>query len=215
MPFSGGVACAPPSPPEAKSALQVLRMPTQYHHAIPTLWLVWCLYWCISAIGTKAAIRRESATSRLSHMAPLAFGFGLLVSPRFAGSWLTMPVLAREPAFFWPGFSLVAIGLGFSAAARAWLGGNWSGAVTLKQDHQLIRSGPYRFVRHPIYTGLLLAALGTAIAEGEWRGLAALALIAAAFLRKIAIEENFLTEQFGASYARYRAEVPALIPRLR
>ena len=87
--------------------------------------------------------------------------------------------------------------------------------VTLKQDHELIRSGPYRWVRHPIYTGLLLAILGSAIALGEWRGLIALVLVAAAVLRRIAIEERFLTQQFGAAYARYRAEVPALVPMPR
>ena len=84
--------------------------------------------------------------------------------------------------------------------------------VTLKQDHELIRSGPYRWVRHPIYTGLLLAVLGSAIALGEWRGLIALALVTAAFLRKIAIEERFLTEQFGGVYAHYSRKVPSLVP---
>ncbi len=84
--------------------------------------------------------------------------------------------------------------------------------VTLKQDHELIRSGLYRWVRHPIYTGLLLAILGSAIALDEWRGLAALALATLAFRRKVAIEERFLTQQFGAAYAHYRDDVPALVP---
>jgi len=84
--------------------------------------------------------------------------------------------------------------------------------VTVKLDHELIRSGPYRSVRHPIYTGLLLALLGSAIALREVRGFLGLALVALAFLRKIAIEERFLIEQFGAAYDRYRAEVPALLP---
>ena len=82
----------------------------------------------------------------------------------------------------------------------------------MKQDHSLTRSGPYGFARHPIYTGLLTAILGSAIAQAEWRGFVALALITLSFLRKIVIEERFLTAQFGAAYARYRAEVPALIP---
>ncbi len=87
--------------------------------------------------------------------------------------------------------------------------------MTLKQDHTLTRSGPYRFVRHPIYTGLLLAIFGSGvIALGEWRGLVALALVTAAFLRKIQIEERFLQERFGDAYSRYRHEVAALIPGL-
>jgi protein-S-isoprenylcysteine O-methyltransferase Ste14 len=92
------------------------------------------------------------------------------------------------------------------------LAGNWSGTVTLKEDHSLTRDGPYRFVRHPIYTGILLGILGSAIAEGEWRGLVGLGLITLSFLRKSTIEEQFLTAQFGDAYTRYRAEVAALIP---
>ncbi len=71
---------------------------------------------------------------------------------------------------------LVALGLGFSAVARAWLGGNWSAEVTLKQGHELVRDGPYALVRHPIYTGVLLALTGTAVAVGNWRAIIGLVL---------------------------------------
>jgi len=85
---------------------------------------------------------------------------------------------------FWIGTAVMLVGFLFAIAARRHLGGNWSGIVTLKQDHTLIRSGPYRFVRDPIYTGLLLAIRGSGvIALGEWRGVVALALAIAAFLR--------------------------------
>jgi protein-S-isoprenylcysteine O-methyltransferase Ste14 len=111
-------------------------------------------------------------------------------------------------ALFWIGTALLLAGLLFAIAARRHLGGNWSGTVTLKQDHMLTRSGPYRFVRHPIYPCILLAFLGSdVVALGEWRGLLALALITAAFPRKIQIEERFLLEQFSGAYARYRREV--------
>jgi protein-S-isoprenylcysteine O-methyltransferase Ste14 len=183
-----------------------------YQHAIETLWFAWLIYWFVAAIGAKATRRRESATSRLLHLVPLGLGIGLLVSPHFAGGWLATRFLPRAPVWFFLGFILVLLGLGFAVLARAWLGGNWSGTVTLKQDHELIRGGPYRWVRHPIYTGILLAVLGSAIAPGEWRGLLALALITVSFLRKIAVEEQFLTEQFGASYTSYQSEVPALFP---
>jgi protein-S-isoprenylcysteine O-methyltransferase Ste14 len=86
--------------------------------------------------------------------------------------------------------------------------------VTLKLDHNLTRTGPYRLVWHPIYTGLLTAILGSAIATAEWRGVVALVLITLSFLRKIVVEERFLTAQFGDAYAPYRAEVPALVPWL-
>jgi protein-S-isoprenylcysteine O-methyltransferase Ste14 len=154
----------------------------------------------------------ENLASRLSHLVPLGIGVALLTSGHFAGPMLASRIYPQTDGTFWFGAALVALGLSFAVWARVHLAGNWSGTVTLKQDHDLIRSGPYRLTRHPIYTGLLLAVLGSAFALAEWRGLVGLALIALAFLRKIDIEEGFLTARFGEAYARYRAEVPALIP---
>lgn len=183
-----------------------------YRHSIDTLWLAWLIYWCVAAIGAKATRRRESVASRVGHLLPMVLGVGLLLSSHVADGWLTARFLPRSVAWFWLGFILVALGLGFSIVARAWLGGNWSGTVTLKQDHKLIQRGPYRWVRHPIYTGILLALLGSVIALGEWRGVLGLALIILSLLHKIAVEEVFLTQQFGDAYRRYSAEVPALVP---
>jgi protein-S-isoprenylcysteine O-methyltransferase Ste14 len=186
-----------------------------YRHAITALWLAWAAYWLVSAISAKATRRRETIRSRLSHMLPLALAVVLLSSSQLAGRYLTVTILPHNFASFWIGFALVVLGIGFSIAARAALGGNWSGTVTLKQDHELIRSGPYRLVRNPIYTGILLAILGTAIAQGEVRSVLAVALITAAFVRKIGIEETLLAQEFGDAYDRYRREVPALVPFTR
>jgi protein-S-isoprenylcysteine O-methyltransferase Ste14 len=183
-------------------------------YAFDTLWLVWLIYWFAAAFRTKATTRRETVASRLLHFVPLAVGIVLLVSPRAAGRWLTARFLPDTLTWFFLGFVVTLAGMGFAVLARVWLGGNWSGTVTLKQDHELIRTGPYRWVRHPIYTGILLAVLGSAIATGEWRAPVAAALIAVAFLRKITVEERFLTEQFGAAYTLYQTEVPALFPGL-
>jgi protein-S-isoprenylcysteine O-methyltransferase Ste14 len=185
-----------------------------YQQAFNVLWLAWLTYWCVAAIGGKRTRYRESVTSRLLHIVPLCLAIVLVVSPRFAGSWLTLRYLPQSPASFFVGFILAVLGLGFSVYARLWLGRNWSGTVTLKLDHELIRGGPYRWVRHPIYTGILLGILGSAISQGEWRGLLALGLTTVAFLRKITVEERVLTEQFGDSYTRFQAEVPALLPGL-
>jgi protein-S-isoprenylcysteine O-methyltransferase Ste14 len=132
--------------------------------------------------------------------------------PNILGQTLEGYFLPHNELWLWIGTALTAVGLSLAAAARLWLGGNWSSTVTLKQDHELIRGGPYAWVRHPIYTGLLLALAGTTIWTGNWRGLIGLALIVAAFVRKLIIEERFMAEQFGEDYARYRAQVPALIP---
>jgi protein-S-isoprenylcysteine O-methyltransferase Ste14 len=187
-------------------------MHTVHANLISTLWLLWLAIWTLFAFRTKRVVRVETRTSRLSHLVPLGIGVALLTSDRFAGPMLATRIYPLTDGTFWFGAALVALGLGFAVWARVHLAGNWSGTVTLKQDHDLIRSGPYRLTRHPIYTGILLAVLGSAIALAEWRGIVALALIALAFLRKIDIEEGFLTARFGEAYLRYRAEVPALIP---
>jgi protein-S-isoprenylcysteine O-methyltransferase Ste14 len=178
---------------------------------IPALWIVWLIYWAVASASVKPTRRREGARSRLSYTAPLLLGALLLASPHWTGS-LDARFVPFAAALFWIAVALVAVGLGFTVAARVWLGRNWSANVTLKQDHELIRTGPYRYVRHPIYTGLLVAFVGTGLAIGEWRALVALVLIAASFVRKIAIEERFLAGEFGEAHARYAAAVPALIP---
>lgn len=183
-----------------------------YDHAITGLWIAWLIYWVIAAFGAKTIRRQEALSSQLSHIVPLLLGLALLLPRRMSVAWLTMRFLPSSVVWFWIGFVLVASGLGFAIAARVWLGGNWSGVVTLKQDHELIRSGPYRWVRHPIYTGLLVALLGSIIALGEVRGVIALALFTFALLRKVALEERLLAEEFGPTYSRYRREVPRLLP---
>jgi protein-S-isoprenylcysteine O-methyltransferase Ste14 len=183
-----------------------------FQSLIPALWIMWLAYWAYSAIGAKRIERRESIGSRLGHQVPMAAGAFLLGVPHIAGPALEGRFHAHTFGWFLVGLAAVALGLGFSVVARHWLGGNWSSDVTVKEKHELIRSGPYAVVRHPIYTGMLLALLGTAIAIGRWRALIGLALIAAALLRKLAIEERFMRDTFGEAYARYRAEVSALVP---
>ncbi len=184
---------------------------------IPALWFAWFVYWNIAAIGAKAVRRRESWGSRAAHIVPLTLAVMLLAirpspPPPAWAEWLYLPFLPTTAAGYWIGVAILAAGLGFSIWARISLGGNWSGTVTLKQGHELIRTGPYRFVRHPIYTGLLAGFVGSAIAIGEWRGPVAVALVLYAFLRKIRLEERWMMETFGARYAAYRAEVRALVP---
>jgi len=188
-------------------------MPVSTRDLIGALWLAWLAYWVIAAGMAKPVERRETPLSRAIHVVPLTAGAVLMAWPH-PPHWLSARFVPPGALTEWLGTAILAAGLAFATWARMHLGGNWSGTVTLKQDHELIRSGPYRFVRHPIYTGLLFALLGTALSLGEWRGLVALGLIAAAFARKMRIEEQFMRENFGDAYGRYRAEVPALIPFL-
>jgi protein-S-isoprenylcysteine O-methyltransferase Ste14 len=83
--------------------------------------------------------------------------------------------------------------------------------VTLKEGHRLIRTGPYAHVRHPIYTGILLAMVGSAIAMDEPRAILAVAVMFVSFLRKLSKEEEWLTEEFGEEYLKYKREVRMLL----
>lgn len=109
---------------------------------------------------------------------------------------------------------LTMAGVIFAIWARIALGTNWSGFVTVKQNHELIRSGPYALVRHPIYAGITVAVLGTAIFDGEMRGIVLIIATIPALLYKINLEEQFMTEQFGSEYVDYRETTKTLVPFL-
>ena len=176
------------------------------------LWIAWMLYWWASSRNVKETRRRESAASRAAHVIPLGVAAWMLAAPRLPGNFLGGRFLPNTPVVMMAGVALVAAGLAFTVWARVRLGRNWSAIVTLKQDHELIRTGPYRFVRHPIYTGLLVAFVGSALVRPEWRAALAVAIAFAALWRKLRLEERWLEENFGEAYTRYRAEVAALIP---
>ncbi|HEX6535670.1 MAG TPA: isoprenylcysteine carboxylmethyltransferase family protein [Gemmatimonadaceae bacterium] len=180
-------------------------------YVIPALWIAWLLYWMVAARDVKAAQWRESPRSEALHRTPLWLAVILLAVRDRLPPVLHVRFLPQEPAMLVLGAIIVAAGLGFSVWARRHLGGNWSAAVTLKEEHALIRTGPYRYVRHPIYTGMLLAFLGTAVAIGEWYGLLAFTLATSSFVLKSRMEERRLRATFP-QYDQYRRETSALIP---
>jgi protein-S-isoprenylcysteine O-methyltransferase Ste14 len=177
------------------------------------LWTGFFIFWMLWAIRTKPTERRESIGSRLSYTLLVAAGFYLLLAYPLRPFWLRRPVLPPDRWVKELAAGITAAGLLFAIWARLHLGGNWSGTVTMKVGHELVRSGPYRWVRHPIYSGLLLAVLGTAMERRQVRGFVALALIYAGFFLKIRKEEQFMNTLFGAGYEEYRRATGALIPR--
>jgi protein-S-isoprenylcysteine O-methyltransferase Ste14 len=148
----------------------------------------------------------------MSYQALMWLGAVLFAFNRLGVGLLGWRLLPDDPETFFVGLGLLVAGLAFAIWARVHLGRNWSGTVTIKVDHELIRSGPYRFVRHPIYTGILVGMLGTAIALGEVRGFAGLAFVVVAFEIKLRREEAWLTQRFGAAYRDYQHDVKGLIP---
>ena len=189
---------------------RILRMisPTT---TIATLWGIWLLGWLISAGATARTAVEQSVSSRLSHSLFIWVG-ALLLFFRPSGLDGLMRPLLHMAWVSWAGVGFVAIGLGFAGWARFHLGRFWSGRVTLKEDHAIIRTGPYGIVRHPIYTGLLLAFAGTALAQTTLAALVGLVLVVIGLTIKIRQEEQLLTDHFGPAYDAYRADVHALVP---
>ena len=174
-------------------------------------WLIFLVYWLISAQRTKAIAERQSLWSDLAHRIPLGISYVLLAD------WQLPPPmnLAVTPHADWAraaGVSLCALGLCVTLWARGTLAGNWSSNVTFKRGHELIRTGPYRHVRHPIYTGILFMCLGTAFAIGELRGWLAFPLMTATFWIKLKQEERLLVRHFPDAYPVYQRQVKALVP---
>jgi len=185
-----------------------------YNYLFLTMWISWGLYWAVSARGVKIPVRRESTLSRWAHYGPLILSGWLLW---YGGrTWwpLRVPFMSRSEASFWIAAGVTAAGLLFAIWARRHLGGNWSGSVTIKADHELVTTGPYRITRHPIYTGLLVAFAGTALAVAEVRGLIAFAVAFTALWRKLRLEERYMHAQFGQAYVDYQRKVAAIVPGL-
>ncbi len=183
--------------------------------AIIALWVVWLVGWRATGWSNRGGVIEPPLGDRLAHGVPTVLGAILLMAdPR----WSPLTRHAWLPSGPWlPWFSLacVAAGLGFTVLARRTLGRYWSVMPTLKASHAIIRTGPYALVRHPIYTGLLLALFGTAAIENHLVGLVAFALLVAGFVIKAHQEERLLVAKFAADYEAYRAQVPALVPGAR
>jgi protein-S-isoprenylcysteine O-methyltransferase Ste14 len=181
--------------------------------SVALLWATWLFGWIVAARSTPRNLVLQNIADSQAHEVFLWGGAVLLfVNPRRLG-FLGRLILPSTVFVSWGGVLLVFVGLGFAVWARVHLGRLWSGTVTLKTDHELVRTGPYAITRHPIYTGLLLALLGTALVQGSLAALVGLILLGLGLILKINQEERLLIGHFGDMYRAYRSEVPALVPR--
>jgi protein-S-isoprenylcysteine O-methyltransferase Ste14 len=172
-------------------------------------WLAFFFVWIVAAFWTKRTAERSGWRSIWWVWFAIAvFVFLRRRAVPFAGGralWHDMRSLSIAAA------AITVVGLCIAVWARMMLGGNWSSSVVLKEEHELIDHGPYRFVRHPIYTGVLLMVLGTVILSGTLAGLTVLGVSIAGFSIKARREERLLTKHFPAAYPRYRAQVKAML----
>ena len=185
-----------------------------YELFFPVVWIAFLLYWRIKAAGTKTNQRAEPAAAPILRALVFVIVIVLLSIP-----WIPLPWLYRQlwPSGIWPfwiGAAVTVAGLLFAVWARHYLGKNWSSEVTIKQGHELIITGPYALLRHPIYTGILAGFFGTAIALSQVRGLIGFVLIFLVLWAKFRTEEEWMRAQFGERYATYAQQTAALVPYL-
>jgi len=181
---------------------------------IRVCWLIFIVIWLLGAVSTKRTIYRESSGTRARYWLVLVIGYFLVIKSSSLPSPLDWLVIPHTSSSAWTGVFLCVSGLLFAIWARVILGRNWSGVVTLKEGHELIERGPYRFVRHPIYTGILAMIAGTAIAIGYFGGFLGLWLVFVSFWLKLKREEDLMLKHFPDKYAAYQHRVKRIIPFL-
>jgi len=184
---------------------------SRYFIDIP--WVVLLVYWAVRAFKTRQTQTRETVPSRLLIMAMLIVGYVLLFADAAKIGFLHERILMPT----WPlaivGIALTWAGIALCLWARWHLGEYWSARITIKEDHQLIRTGPYARLRHPIYSGFELAALGTAGAIDRWGCLIALLFIVAAYSIKAKKEEKMLAARFGEAFRKHCQRTGFLLPK--
>lgn len=180
--------------------------------AIAALWVAWAASWLLAALWSGRSEGRAGLGSEAAYRVPMIAGAALMFVPAhgYEGRWRLWHVGWHGA---WLCVALIALGIAFAWWARLTLGRLWSASVTCKADHRVVDSGPYALVRHPIYTGMLLALLATAAAKGTLLGVVGFALLLLGVWTKARLEERWLSTELGAgAYADYRRRVPMLVP---
>jgi len=185
-------------------------------------WVVWAVSWTIAGVWANRTVERPTGAREVPYRIFTIAGFALLLFdvirngqavPRnyppvlFQRLW-TLPLDAQ-----WAMVGLAALGFVFCWWARLYLGRLWSGNITRKEGHHVVDTGLYGLVRHPIYTGLLFAALATMALKGTTHAVIGFVLMVIGYYMKGKLEERFLREQLGAAaYDDYSRRVPMLVP---
>ena len=186
-----------------------------FHLLVEFPWIVFVLYWIVSAIRTRDTLQTESFASRYAILLIEAAGFVLLFRHSAGIGFLGNRFMHRTLASAIVGSILTWMGIGLAIWARYHLAEYWSARITIKEDHQLIRTGPYARLRHPIYSGIVLAAIGSAVVIDQWRCVLGVCLVLIGYCIKARKEETMLTQQFGDAFREHQKHAGFLIPRFR
>jgi protein-S-isoprenylcysteine O-methyltransferase Ste14 len=176
---------------------------------ILVIWYAVGALWLALAFNNKRTIKRRGTALRVLMFVLAAF---FLLRNRLDVNKIHEHIWAYTPTLGWLGVALMIVGASFGVWARLTIGTNWSGDVTLKEDHELIQRGPYALVRHPIYTALFTMLLGSALAFGQYETAAIFVAAVLFFTIKMRAEERLMTEAFPDQYPEYRRHVKVVIP---
>jgi protein-S-isoprenylcysteine O-methyltransferase Ste14 len=181
--------------------------------AIQAPWLIFVTYWFLASLRVNKMERREPGGEVLVRIILTLAAFFLLREndPRFGV--LNRRFIPWQPWVFVAAAACTWAGVAFAIWARHHIGKYWSGTVALRAGHELIRTGPYTRIRHPIYTGILLALAGTGLAVGRYRALVAFAIILLSLIWKSKREEALLANQFGAAFEEHRRRTGFFLPK--
>lgn len=198
----------------------------QAERATYTIWALWAVSWLLAALWSTRARGRPGFGAEAPYRLVQGVGIILLMtytssqgspvwgdrSLRPLGGWV-QPIWASGVLLNWLMVSLTLVGFAFCWWARVHLGRLWSGNVTVKADHRVVDTGPYALVRHPIYTGLLTAALAMMAEKGTTAAVAGFVILTVGIWLKARLEEEFLRAQLGPeAYDAYSRRVPMLVP---
>lgn len=176
-------------------------------------WAIFALYWLISSLSQKPVAEKTSFSSRIVQLLFMSFAFNFVIQSAQLYPLYIM-LIPDSLVITIVSIALCVIGLMTCIWARRTLAGNWSSLPVIKKDHYLVQDGPYKFVRHPIYTGFLLMFLGTALAIGRLGDFVGFAVCFVGFWIKLRQEEALMIKCFKGNYLNYKKRVKALIPLL-
>ena len=174
-------------------------------------WTMLGLWWVAPRTQEDSS---EFALYRITRLLVGAITFALLFWSKLGVGFLGQRFVAPYLTVRACGFAIAVSGLALTAWARIHLGRNWSDKVVIQSDHELVRTGPYARIRHPIYSGVLLGITGTAFIVGEWRALCSLLIMSINYIIKAKREDKILAERFGEKFQSYQKDAGMLLPHL-